>query len=73
MTPQQILDLPMQKNDANAVNVRGYLKSLLSELWKEEESFSGKRPFGNSGWQHDVWAALIKGGALPGKLVRAGR
>lgn len=45
-----ILGLPMNENDSGARNVKDYLKELLSTLIKEEESFSGKRPFGNSGW-----------------------
>jgi hypothetical protein len=64
----KILDLPMGANDANAKTIRAYLKSLLSELWRKEEGFSGKRPFGNSGWQSEVWKALIDGGACPGTL-----
>ena len=68
MNNADILALPMGRNDAEAATIRDYLKALLSELWREEESFSGKRPFGNSGWQHEVYAALIKGGAAPGTL-----
>jgi len=54
--------------DNGEQTVPEYLKSLLVALWRDAEGFSGKRPFGNSGWQHDVYAALIKAGALPGKL-----
>ena len=53
-----ILDVPMQMNDAGATTVRAYLKALLSALWAEEEGFSAKRPFGNSGWQHEVYSSL---------------
>lgn len=67
-----ILELPMGPNDADAKTVRSYLKSLLSELWRKEESFSGKRPFGNSGWQYEVYAALVKGGAVDGKFDSEG-
>lgn len=63
-----ILDLPMQQNDADAKTVRDYLKALLSRLWEQEESFSGKRPFGNSGWKADVEAALVRAGAVAGNL-----
>lgn len=48
--------------------VRDYLHNLLLTLWREEESFSGKRPFGDSGWQHDVYVPLIKHGFIPGTL-----
>lgn len=67
-----ILDLPMGRNDADAKTVRDYLKKLLSELWRKEDGFSGKRPFGNSGWQDDVYGALIRGGAVGGKLDSEG-
>lgn len=72
MRSKQILDLPMQENDARAATIRDYLKALLSKLWKEDEGFSGKRPFGNSGWKYDVLAALVAGGALPGALDEDG-
>ncbi len=68
MTGQEILALPMPSNDADAGTVRDYLKALLNALWLEEESFSGKRPFGNSGWQSDVYIALIRGGGVEGSV-----
>jgi hypothetical protein len=39
--------------------VRDYLKGLLQNLWIEGEGFSGKRPFGNSGWEYDLYQPLI--------------
>ena len=63
-----ILDLPMEENDAKAKTIRDYLKALLKTLWQKEEGFSGKRPFGNSGWTWDVYRALVKGGAIEGKI-----
>lgn len=35
-----------------------YFEQLLQTLWDEGEGFSGKRPFGNSGWQGEVIQAL---------------
>lgn len=64
ITPYEVLDLPMDQNDANAATVREYLASLLTVLWDENEGFSGKRPFGNSGWEHELYAALVKAGAV---------
>jgi hypothetical protein len=58
----------MDRNDAGATTIGAYLTALLVELWQQEEGFSGKRPFGNSDWKFDVYKALIKGGAVPGKL-----
>lgn len=68
MTGEEILNLPMGRNDAKAETIKGYLGALLRGVWEEEESFSGKRPFGNSGWQQEVVAALAKGGAIKATL-----
>ena len=68
LTPEQILDLPMEDNDSGASTIRGYLKALLVELWTEEEGFSGKRPFGSSGWTSDLMVPLVKAGVITGNL-----
>lgn len=73
MDGKAILDLPMQKNDAKAKTVRDYLKVLLTKLWDEEESFSGKRPFGNSGWRwNDLGKTLIKADVVVGIIDEDG-
>lgn len=46
------------------LTVREYLHALLKTLWTETESFNGKRPFGNSGWPHDLFNALAQGGFI---------
>jgi hypothetical protein len=66
MDANAILALPMRGNDAGAETVREYLKALLRELWREGEGFSGKRPFGNSGWECDLYEPLIQAGAIGG-------
>lgn len=66
MNGKAILDLPMEENDSGADTVRGYFKALLRELIQEEEGFSGKRPFGNSGWQYELYRPLVKAGAVAG-------
>ena len=63
-----LIDIPMEENDAEAKTIGEYLKKLFCMLWEEGEGFSGKHPFGNSGWQYDVYAALIKAGVVNGKL-----
>ena len=68
----KILDLPMDDNDAKAATVRDYLKALLATLWERDEGFSGKRPFGNSGWKYDLYLPLIKAGIVTGKLDHEG-
>ena len=54
----------MQENDAGAKTIREYLIKLLKELWSEGESFSGKRPFGNSGWELELYHALANNDAI---------
>lgn len=67
-----ILDIPMQENDSGADTIKGYLKALLTTLWKEGEGFSGKRPFGNSGWEYDLYVALVNAKVVKGKLDEDG-
>ncbi len=64
-----ILDLPMQKNDAGADTIGNYLKELLSSLWEEGEGFSGKRPFGNSNWELELYHALVLHGIIKGGII----
>lgn len=63
-TGQQILATPMHDNDANAATIRGYLVFLVAAVWRENENFSGKRPFGNSGWDMELYRALGEAGYI---------
>lgn len=60
------------KNDAGAPNIRVYFKQLLRTLLDEGEGFSGKRPFGNSGWEYELFAALVKAELVSGELDEDG-
>ena len=66
LTPAEILALPMQANDADAATIRDYLARLLAEVWEWGEEFSGKRPFDNSGWEDELFLALVNAGAIQG-------
>ena len=71
---EEILNLEtIEGNDAEADTIRDYLCSLLELVWSEGEGFSGKRPFGNSGWEFDLYAPLIKGKIIDGTLDEYGR
>ena len=74
MTPEEVLAVPMDpdENDAAASTVREYLAVLLGTLWEEKEGFSGKRPFGNSSWEYELYAALAKAGAVHGRFDEHG-
>lgn len=67
-----VLDVPMAENDSGANTIRGYLKKLLATLWEEGEGFDGKRPFGNSSWESDLEAALVKAGLVKGVVDEDG-
>jgi hypothetical protein len=75
VTPEkirQVLALDITGNDAGAATVREYLLRLLSDVWREEESFDGKRPFGNSGWKEEIYRPLIAAGLMTGLLGKNG-
>ena len=66
MNYPEILRLRLDPNDADAATIREYLIKLVAKVWDEEECFSGKRPFGNSGWNSDLDKTLIKHGVVAG-------
>lgn len=67
-----LLDLRLGENNSGAATVRGYLIALLRRLWIEEDGFSGKRPFGSSGWPHNIYVPMVKAGIVPGTLDEDG-
>lgn len=71
-TGRQVLDVPIADGDSGATTIRGYLCALAAAVWSDGEGFSGKRPFGNSGWQWDVYAALVKAGLITGTFDEYG-
>lgn len=71
MTSDQIenfLDTEFESMDLGKTTPRKYLFELLHTLWIEKEGFSGKRPFGNSGWDSDLALALVEGGFIKGYI-----
>lgn len=67
-----VLKIKMDGNDADAQTIGEYFKALLSAIWHEGESFSGKRPFGNSGWEYELYYPLVKAGAIKGEIDEGG-
>lgn len=63
-----VLATPMQRNDADAATIGDYLRALLADVWKYDEGFNGKRPFGNSGWKGEIYAALVAAQIVPGTI-----
>lgn len=73
MTSAEILAITLeQPNDAEAFTIRDYLVKLMADVWRYRECFDGKRPFGNSGWQYDIYKALILANAVDGSLDEYG-
>lgn len=73
MDIQEVLETKIETFDLDEnFTLREYLKELLKVLWEKEDGFSGKRPFGNSGWQYDVYGSLVKAGHLEGTLDEDG-
>ncbi|MET8866503.1 hypothetical protein ABZW11_26495 [Nonomuraea sp. NPDC004580] len=70
---RQVLDVPMHDDDSGATTIRGYLAALAAAVWGQGEEFSGKRPFGNSGWHRHVFAALADAGMIDGTPDKYGR
>ena len=67
------LDLRFYCHDLDGeVSIRDYLTTLLLRVWDEGESFSGKRPFGNSGWEYDLYKPLIAANVIKGELDEDG-
>jgi hypothetical protein len=69
----KILNIKIKSYDfPEEITLKQYLKYLLLAIWDEKEGFSGKRPFGNSGWEYDIYAALVKSNFVEGKLDECG-
>lgn len=54
------LELRFDSDAGEQITVRDYLRELLQTLWTKQEGFSGKRPFGNSGWVWELYEPLIR-------------
>jgi hypothetical protein len=69
MDKEDILNLKIEHHlfDPN-YTIRDYLCELLMNLWEEREEFNGKRPFGNSDWEYDLYKPLVKNGVVNGEM-----
>ena len=68
----EALEVRFDSDAGDNITVRDYFRILLSTLWSEKEGFSGKRPFGNSSWEYELYEPLVKGGFIPGTLDEDG-
>lgn len=63
------LEVRFDSDAGDQLTLRQFLHQLLDALWVEGEGFSGKRPWGNSGWQYGVLDALARAGHIEGAVV----
>jgi hypothetical protein len=70
--PAAVLALPVENDNDPGYTIKTYLYELLAVLWREQADFSGKRPFGNSGWEYDLYVPLIKAKMVTGELDEDG-
>jgi hypothetical protein len=69
---KKILEIPLKNTDIGDVTIGQYLGKLLLAVWEEGECFDGKRPFGNSGWQYEVYRGLVEKGIVNGSFDEDG-
>lgn len=61
MNCEEILNLTFYSNDLHrTVTVREFFIELLKKLFEDMECFSGKRPFGNSDWDYDLYNLFLQ-------------
>lgn len=70
-TPEQVLALPLEQNEAEAATFRDYLIKLLAVVCQNGGD-AIKRPFGMSGWTHDLYAPLVRAGIIEGSYDEDG-
>lgn len=62
----EALDLRFDPEGWKQITIRDYLCKLLVQVWSDGESFSGKRPFGYSGWERSIYKPLVMNGFIEG-------
>ena len=66
---EKVLSAIIVNSDAGGtMTIRKYLNVLLSNVWEYGEGFNGKRPFGNSGWEWELYTALVSAGLVDGSI-----
>lgn len=65
-TPEEILNTPLKTNFYSVRTIKDYLLVILAELWKKQEVFNPRRPFGFDGWPECVYKALVFQGYVRG-------
>lgn len=73
MVNKNILEIEWHFDDLHeTMTIKEYFKKLLITLWLDGECFDGKRPFGNSGWDYQIYSALIANEIIEGSFDEYG-
>lgn len=73
MVDKNILEIEWYFDDLHeTLTIEEYFKKLLLALWIDGECFDGKRPFGNSGWDRQIYSALISNEIIEGSFDEYG-
>lgn len=49
------IELDPERTDTPVpISIKKYFQKIIFTLWEDPESFTGKRPFGDSGWAFDI-------------------
>lgn len=64
MKAREILAVELGENPSGRKTIGGYLHELMVQCWHRGSSFDGKRPFGSSSWEFDLYAALGRAGMV---------
>lgn len=59
-----ILDV-IVKSDLGEKPFKEYVHAILIKLFEDQDGFSGKRPFGNSGFYFDIGKSFCEAGLIP--------
>lgn len=71
MNIKAIMKLKMGKSNTAEVGTVGeYLNTLLQQVFLQGEGFSGKRPFGDSGWESEIFYPLVESGLVLGNIYK---
>ena len=65
---QAALDIRVSCHAFDNITIRDYLYHLLADVWTKNEQFNGKRPFGDSGWEEDLFGPLVRAGFISGTV-----
>lgn len=73
MTTQNLLAIEIKSRELNRkITFKQYFILLAETVWREGECFSGKRPWGNSSWQYELYGAMIQNGIIAGRIDEDG-